>query len=69
MMTGMWHCSPFVPGLMRMMMPLLARPAGDDLNMLGGLAGLAAAVLTDVEGAHGLAREVGDFSSRRRRYR
>ena len=26
MMTGMWHCSPFVPGLMRMMMPLL--PSG-----------------------------------------
>ena len=33
--------------------------------MLGGLAGLAAAVLTDVERAHGLAREVCDLSSRR----
>ena len=47
----------------------LAIRLGDDLNMLGGLAGLAAAVLTDVERAHGLAREVGDLSRRRSRYR
>ena len=39
----------------------LALRLGDDLNMLGGLAGLAAAVLTDVERADGLAREVGDL--------
>ena len=40
---------------------LLPVGAGRDLNMLGGLAGLAAAVLPDVEGAHGLARQVRDF--------
>ena len=61
MMTGMWHCSPLVPGLMRMIDAALAVRLGDDLDVLGGLAGLAAAVLADVERAHGLAGEVGDL--------
>ena len=40
---------------------LLAVGLGGDLNVLGGLAGLAAAVLTDIEGAYGLAGKVCDL--------
>ena len=40
---------------------LFAVGPGRDVDMLRGLAGLTAAVLADVEGAHGLTRQVGDL--------
>ena len=39
----------------------LSVAAGIDSNVLGGLTGLAAGVLADIEGAHGLAGQIGDL--------
>ena len=40
---------------------LLAIGLGSDLDVLGGLAGLTAAVFADIKGAYGLAGEIGDL--------